>query len=78
MVTRATRGTVIANKSPSSLHILSLNKEILKLADRIGNDYTSLSFSEIASPIIAGSKKFCTISSTSFIRSFISRMVRKE
>ena len=75
---RATRGVVIVNKFSSSLHVLSLNNGIPKPLDRTGYEYRSLSFSEIVSLIIAGSKKFCNISSTGFIRLFISGMVRKK
>ena len=74
----ATRGTVIVNEFSSSLHVFSLNNGIPKPPDRTSNEYNSHFFSETVSPIIAGSKKFCTISLTSFVRSFISGMVRKK
>ena len=54
----ATRGVVIVNEFSSSLQVFSLNTGIPKPPDRTGNEYNSLSFSEIVSPIIAGSKKF--------------------
>ena len=54
---RATRGVVIINEFSSSLQVFSLNNGIPKASDWTGNEYNSLSFSEIVSPIITSSKK---------------------
>ena len=56
----------------------SLNNGILKPPDRTRNEYNSLSFSEIVSPIITGSKNFGTISSIGFLRLFPSGMACKK
>ena len=74
----ATKQAVIVNEFSSSLQMFSLNNGIPKPPDQTGNKYNSLSFSEIISPIIAGSKYFCTISSIGFIRSFISGLAREK
>ena len=59
---RATKGAVIDNRLSSSLQVFSLNNGMPKPPDQTGNEYNSLSFSEVVLPIIAGCKTFCTMS----------------
>ena len=75
---RATKGAVVDNEFSRSLQVFSLNNGMPKPPDRTGNEYNSLSFSEVVSPIIAGSKTFCTMPLTGFIGSFTSGVVREK
>ena len=61
MIIRAIRGGVIVNEFSRLLQVFSLNNGIPKPLDRTGNEYNSLSFSEIVSPIIAVIKRFYAI-----------------
>ena len=58
---RATKGEVIVNEFAGSCNVFSRNNGIPKPPERTGNDYNRLSFSEIVSSIISGSKTFCII-----------------
>ena len=56
----------------------SLSNCISKPSDKTGNEYNYLYFSEIVSPIIAGSKKFLHLFMNGLNRSLISAMFGKK